>query len=182
MSRCMVLNASYEFLAIEDRWIDALGLVLSGKAVPLEEYPDVVRSQHCTFRMPAVVMMRYHVKTLRKRHLFNVPTRKAVFIRDGFVCQYCGVKVSMTTGTRDHVIPRSRGGPDTLTNVVTACRACNVSKDDRTPDEVGMKLNSRPRSLSEDEKIQCLLKLVRAKERNAWMACLRRLGLGLWAA
>jgi 5-methylcytosine-specific restriction endonuclease McrA len=182
MSRCMVLNASYEFLAIEDRWIDALGLVLSGKAVPLEEYPDVVRSQHCTFRLPAVVMMRYHVKTLRKRHLFNVPTRKAVFIRDGFTCQYCGVKVTMATGTRDHVIPRSRGGPDTLTNVVTACRSCNVSKDDRTPDEMGMTLSARPRSLSEEEKIQCLLKLVRAKERNAWMACLRRLGLGLWAA
>ena len=57
MSRCMVLNASYEFLTIEERWIDALGLVLAGKAVPLEEYPDVVRSQHCSFRLPAVVMI-----------------------------------------------------------------------------------------------------------------------------
>jgi 5-methylcytosine-specific restriction endonuclease McrA len=182
MSRCMVLNASYEFLAIEEHWIDALGLVLSGKAVPLEEYPEVVRSQHCAFRLPAVVLMRYHVKTLRRRQVFNVPTRKTVFIRDGFECQYCGTRVSMTTGTRDHVIPRCRGGPDTMLNVVTACRSCNVRKDDRLPDEVGMVLRNRPRMLSEDEKIQCLIKLVRAKERNAWMTCLRRLGLGLWAA
>jgi 5-methylcytosine-specific restriction endonuclease McrA len=182
MSRCMVLNASYEFLAIEEHWIDALGLVLSGKAVPLEEYPDVVRSQHCTFRLPAVVLMRYQVKTLRRRQVFNVPTRKAVFIRDGFACQYCGTRVSMTTGTRDHVIPRSRGGPDIMQNVVTACRACNVRKDDRMLEEVGMSLTSRPRPLTEEEKIQCLIKLVRAKERNAWMGCLRRLGLGLWAA
>ena len=182
MTRCMVLDVSYGFLTIEERWIDALGLVLTGKAVPLEEYPDVVRSQHCTFHLPAVVLMRYHVKTQRRRHLFHQPTRRAVFIRDGFVCQYCGTKVSMTTGTRDHVIPRSRGGPDTLLNVVTACRTCNVRKDDRTPDEVGMKLANRPRLLSEEEKLQCLLKLVRAKERNAWMACLRRLGLELWAA
>lgn len=182
MSRCMVLNASYEFLAIEEHWIDALGLVLSGKAVPLEEYPDVVRSQRCTFRLPAVVLMRYQVKTLRRRQVFNVPTRKAVFIRDAFECQYCGSKVSMTTGTRDHVIPRSRGGPDTMLNVVTACRSCNVRKDDKLPDEVGMALRNRPRALTEDEKIQCLIKLVRAKERNAWMGCLRRLGLGLWAA
>jgi 5-methylcytosine-specific restriction endonuclease McrA len=178
----MVLNASYEFLAIEEQWIDALGLVLSGKAVSLEEYPDVVRSQHCTFRLPAVVLMRYHVKTLRRRQVFNVPNRKTVFIRDGFACQYCGIRVSMATGTRDHVIPRSRGGPDTMLNVVTACRACNVRKDNHTPDEIGMKLNVRPRTLTEEENIQCLIKLVRAKERNAWLACLRRLGLGLWAA
>lgn len=182
MSRCMVLNASYEFLAIEEHWIDALGLVLSGKAVPLEEYPDVVRGQRHTFRLPAVVLMRYQVKTLRRRQVFNVPTRKAVFIRDAFECQYCGTRISMTTGTRDHVIPRSRGGPDTMLNVVTACRACNVRKDDKLPDEVGMTLRNRPRALTEDEKIQCLIKLVRAKERNAWMGCLRRLGLGLWAA
>ena len=182
MSRCMVLNASYEFLAIEEHWIDALGLVLSGKAVSLEEYPDVVRSQHATFHLPAVVLMRYQVKTLRRRQVFNVPTRKAVFIRDGFECQYCGTRISMTTGTRDHVIPRSRGGPDTMQNVVTACRACNARKDDRMLGEVAMTLRNRPRTLSEDEKIQCLIKMVRAKERNAWLGCLRRLGLGLWAA
>ena len=182
MSRCMVLNASYEFLAIEEHWIDALGLVLSGKAVSLEEYPDIVRSQHCTFHLPAVVLMRYQVKTVRRRQVFNVPNRKAVFIRDNFECQYCGTRVSMTTGTRDHVIPSSRGGPDTMLNVVTACRKCNVRKDNRTPEEIGMTLKNRPRALTEDEKIQCLLKLVRVKERNAWLACLQRLGLGLWAA
>ncbi len=182
MSRCMVLNASYEFLAIEEQWIGALGLILSGKAVSLEEYPDVVRSQHCTFRLPAVVLMRYHVKTVRRRQVFNVPNRKTVFIRDGFMCQYCGVRVSMATGTRDHVIPRSRGGSDSMLNVVTCCRSCNIRKDNHTPDEAGMKLANRPRTLTEDEKIQCVIKLVRAKERNAWLTCLRRLGLSLWAA
>jgi hypothetical protein len=72
MSRCMVLNASYEFLSIEEQWIDALSLVLSGKAISLEEYPDVVRSQHCTFHLPAVLLMRYQVKTQRRRQIFNV--------------------------------------------------------------------------------------------------------------
>ena len=69
-----------------------------------------------------------------------------------------------------------------MLNVVTACRKCNVRKDNRTPEEIGMTLKNRPRALTEDEKIQCLLKLVRVKERNAWLACLQRLGLGLWAA
>ncbi|MBA3686139.1 MAG: HNH endonuclease [Planctomycetes bacterium] len=180
--RCMVLNSSFEFLAIEERWIDALSLVLAGKATPLEHYPEVVRSQHCQFNLPAVVIMRYQVKTLRRRPLFNAPTRKAVFIRDNFECQYCGVRISMSAGTRDHVMPRSRGGADTLANVVTACRSCNFRKDNRTPEEAGLTLRRKPGPLSDEEKVQCLLKTVRTKERAAWITCLRRLGIALWAA
>jgi 5-methylcytosine-specific restriction endonuclease McrA len=182
MSRCMVLNASYEFLTIQERWIDALSLVIQGKAMALEHYPEVVRSAYDTWPLPAVLVMRYQVQTHRRRHLFDSPTRRAVFIRDGFRCQYCGVKISLTNGTRDHVIPRSRGGPDTLANVVTACRPCNTRKDDRTPEEAGMELMNRPRTLSDDEKLQCLLKTVRTRERATWLECLRRHGIALWAA
>ena len=57
MSRCLVLNASYEYLSISDKWIDALGLVLTKKATPIEEYTDIVRSQRTAFRLPAVVVM-----------------------------------------------------------------------------------------------------------------------------
>jgi 5-methylcytosine-specific restriction endonuclease McrA len=182
MTRCLVLNASYEYLAVAERWIDALTLVLAGKAVPIEHYPDTVRSAHASFQLPAVVVMRRQVRTQRRRRLFDAPTRKAVFVRDGFACQYCGARLSMATGTRDHVVPRSRGGADSLGNVVAACRACNARKDARTPHEAGMPLRSQPRALSDDEKIQCLLKTVRAKERTAWLDCLRRNGIALWAA
>jgi 5-methylcytosine-specific restriction endonuclease McrA len=177
----MVLNASYEFLTVIERWIDALGLVITGKAVPLENYPDLVRSQRLAFHLPAVVVMRYQVRTQRRRQLFDAPSRKAVFIRDGFRCQYCGLRVSMRTGTRDHVMPRSRGGADTLSNVVTACVPCNTRKDNRTPSEANMPLLNGPRSLSEEDKIRCLLKVVRSEERQTWMSCLRRHGITLWA-
>ncbi|MBA3845839.1 MAG: HNH endonuclease [Planctomycetes bacterium] len=182
MTRCMVLNASYEFLTIEERWIDALSLVLAGKATALAHYDEVVRSQHASCALPAVVVMRYQVRTQRRRRLFDAPSRKAVFIRDGFVCQYCDARVSMSTGTRDHVIPRSRGGADTLTNVVAACRACNARKADQTPTEAGLELRAKPRALSEDDKLRCLLRTVRAKERTTWTSCLRRHGITLWAA
>jgi 5-methylcytosine-specific restriction endonuclease McrA len=182
MTRCLVLNASYEYLSITERWIDALSLVIAGKATPIEHYPDVVRSARASYRLPAVVVMRHQVRAKRRRRLFDAPTRKAVFIRDGFACQYCGTRLSMNTGTRDHVLPRSRGGPDTLANVVAACRSCNGRKDDRTPLEAGMVLRSQPRSLTDEEKIQCLLKTVRAKERLTWLDCLRRNGIALWAA
>src|SRR4051812_2952877 len=100
MSRCMVLNNSYEFLSITEHWMDALCLVIGGKATPIEHYPEVVRSQHCAFNLPAVVVMSRHVRTHRRRRLFDSPTRQAVFIRDGFQCQYCGARISMGTGTR----------------------------------------------------------------------------------
>ncbi len=70
----------------------------------------MVRSQHCAFQLPAVVVMRRHVRTARLRRLFDAPTHQAVFIRDGFACQYCGARLSMLSGTRDHVVPLSRRG------------------------------------------------------------------------
>jgi 5-methylcytosine-specific restriction endonuclease McrA len=182
MSRCLVLNADYGYLAIEDRWIDALGLVLSGKAEALETYPEVVRSQYLTIPLPAVVVMRYMVRSRRRRGIFESASKTVVFTRDDFTCQYCGVRVGMRSGTRDHVFPRSRGGGDTLSNVVTACQACNSRKEDRTPDEAGMRLSRPPRGLTEEEKLLCLLKTVRTRERAVWQACLRRHGITLWTS
>lgn len=180
MSRCLVLNANYEYLAIEERWIDALGLVVAGKVDVLEAYPEVVRSQFLTLPLPAVVVMRYIVRTRRRRAIFDSASKSVVFTRDDFTCQYCGVRVSMASGTRDHVIPRSRGGPDILSNVVTACRACNMRKGSRTPLESGMIPAHAPRGLNEEEKLFCLLKTVRTRERAIWQACLRRHGITLW--
>ena len=182
MTRCLVLNASYEFLSIHERWIDALSLVISGKALAIELYPDVVRAERVSFQLPAVVVMRRQVRAQRRRRLFDSPSRKAVLIRDDFRCQYCGARLALASGTRDHVIPRSRGGADTLLNVVAACRACNTRKGDRTPAEAGMPLRAAPRALSDEEKLRCLLKTVRSRERTVWLECLRRLGLTLWAA
>ncbi len=180
MHRCLVLNANYEYLAVLDHWIDALGLVLTEKVHSLADYQQVVRSQHQSFALPAVVVMRTQVWTRRRRAIFEVPAKAIVFARDGFACQYCGCRVSMRTGTRDHVQPRSRGGRDSLSNVVTACAPCNTRKDARTPAEAGMPLRSQPRALSEEEKLTCLLRCVRRDERDAWLSCLRTNGISLW--
>ena len=63
-----------------------------------------------------------------------------VLRRDRFRCAYCG----RTASTRDHVLPRSRGGPTTWLNLVAACAPCNGRKRDRTPAEAGMRLGVRP--------------------------------------
>lgn len=182
MHRCLVLNANFEYLAVLDHWIDALGLVLTEKVDSLANYDRVVRSQHEAFPVPAVVVMRHLVRTRRRRAVFEIPVKGIVFARDGFTCQYCGCKVSLRTGTRDHVHPRSRGGRDHLANIVTACAPCNLRKDARTPTEAGMPLRSQPRTLTEEEKLTCLLRCVRREERDIWLACLRTHGIPLWTS
>lgn len=69
---------------------------------------------------------------------------RALFLRDRDTCMYCGKRFSVRALTRDHVLPRSRGGEDTWTNVTTACLACNGRKGNRTPEEAGMALLAVP--------------------------------------
>lgn len=60
--------------------------------------------------------------------------RATVFDRDGFTCRYCGEEASRAPQC-DHAVPLSRGGKSVLANLVTACKACNSGKKDRTPEE-----------------------------------------------
>ena len=69
-------------------------------------------------------------------------TRKEVFLRDGHICQYCGVKTKDLT--IDHVVPRHRGGKHTWENLVSACRTCNHRKGAKTLDEARMTLLRQP--------------------------------------
>lgn len=67
-------------------------------------------------------------------------TNKTLFRRDCNMCAYCGRTFSFDNLTRDHVLPRSRGGLDNWTNMVTCCGKCNRLKANKTPDESGMEL------------------------------------------
>ncbi len=77
------------------------------------------------------------------RHLQPLPLghdNARLFRRDRDVCAYCGEHFDRKRLTRDHIVPRARGGRNVWTNVVTACRACNTRKACRTPDEARMPL------------------------------------------
>lgn len=60
--------------------------------------------------------------------------------RDRMICAYCGDPITHDDLTRDHVLPRARGGKDVWTNVVVAHRSCNMRKACRTPEEARMPL------------------------------------------
>lgn len=66
--------------------------------------------------------------------------RDILYVRDRYLCAYCGNRVLPHKLTIDHIFPKSRGGKNIWTNAVTACKPCNHYKADRTPEEAGMTL------------------------------------------
>ncbi len=69
-----------------------------------------------------------------KGRWIRVEKRLAIYVRDGFACAYCGTSLRNAAPadvTLDHLLPRSAGGTNDATNLVTACRSCNSSRQDR---------------------------------------------------
>ena len=100
----LVLNQNYEPLNVCNAR-RALVLVGGGKAEVVEEADSVLRTVARAFRIPSVIRMRYFIR--RPRPLARL-SRREVFARDQFTCQYCNKRSSELT--LDHVIPRRRGG------------------------------------------------------------------------
>jgi 5-methylcytosine-specific restriction endonuclease McrA len=138
MRSALVLNATYEPLSVVPSRRAAC-LVLADKADVVEDDGTVLRSASLELPNPLVIRLRYMVKV--PFHRRTSLSRRAVFARDEHCCQYCGGFADSI----DHVMPRSRGGQHAWDNVAAACRPCNLSKRDRTPDEAGMRLARPPR-------------------------------------
>ena len=137
MARALVLNASYEPMSVVPTR-RAVVLVLRERADVLATNGALWRSEHLEMASPSVVRLRRYVAIPYAR---RVPlTRRAVFIRDDFTCQYCGRRAE----NLDHVVPKMQGGGHTWDNVVACCRRCNTKKGGRTPSQAGLRLRRRP--------------------------------------
>lgn len=156
----LLLNSGGEFLGVVP-WQTAIGDVVVGNVHVLREYDRTVRSQYLEMRVPAVIKEVHHVAT-RWEHIFRIShSAKNVFIRDLFVCQYCGFQCTRDKYSQkelrakprlylklpemDHVIPKSKGGLDTWENTVTSCRRCNHRKSNHMLSDTSMRLRSIPR-------------------------------------
>lgn len=130
---------------------DALKAVINGKAIALAEYNIRVRSVRQEFQLPSVIALtEYHKVPAGLPPL----SRRNIYIRDGFRCQYCTITLPPDELTLDHVIPRAKGGKLTWTNTVSCCRSCNVKKSDHLPEDLprlGMRLRSVPRAPTHHE-------------------------------
>ncbi len=135
----LVLNYTFEPLHFTNAK-RAITLLLSGKAESVEASPRVIRSPSTAFPLPAVIRLAVYIrKPFLDRVAFN---KKNILRRDGYTCQYCNRRGDRLTV--DHVLPRSRGGETTWTNVVAACLKCNLRKGNRLLEEAGMRLIREP--------------------------------------
>jgi len=136
--RVLVLNLDHSPLTVCSVQRAFLLLYLD-KAQLVNQVSDMfLRTVTRSFPMPAVIKLVRYV---------NIPyksvelTRQNIFKRDDFECKYCGTNNNLTL---DHLVPRSKGGRSTWTNLVTACKTCNAKKGDYTPEQMGMNLKQEP--------------------------------------
>lgn len=138
-TQVLVLNLNYEPLNVCS-FRRALGLVFLDKATVIETNGKMLRSERLTMQMPSVVRLNYQVK---RPHPKLRLSRRSIFARDNFTCQYCGKQTSPLT--IDHVVPRNKGGAHTWENLVCSCIQCNNGKGNRTPTAAGLKLSNSPK-------------------------------------
>lgn len=147
-TKCVVLNATYEPITIVSSK-RALILYLEGKAMIVEEHPElVVRSPNQTFPVPTSIVLKHFVKGRMAFRSKAILTQRNMFIRDQYTCQYCGRNKQQLKSseflTRDHIIPRHHGGKDIWENVVTCCNSCNNKKAYHLLEELDMVLLKKP--------------------------------------
>lgn len=140
MLSSLVLNATYEPMSIVSG-LRAVNLILSEKAVSVDDSKKLIRSQHVQMPLPHVVKLNYYVK--RAHQNSTVPfSRRGVLVRDNFQCVYCGRKAE----TIDHVVPKSAPhyGANSYENCVASCFTCNSKKGNKTLKEAGYVLRVKP--------------------------------------
>jgi 5-methylcytosine-specific restriction endonuclease McrA len=110
--------------------------------LPVRPYDDYVNTPNRVFRVPPIVVYANFKHIIHKQMLF--PTKNNIWKRDNYTCAYTGKKLTRDEVSVDHIIPKSRGGKNTWENLITAQKAINVFKADRTPQEAGLELLFKP--------------------------------------
>ena len=138
MSSVLVLNFDYTPLNVTTI---KRGFVLvdKGKAEIIKSDDESpIYSGYKKYVRPLIIRLlkyiKHHTRTLRAN-------RNRIYKRDNYQCVYCGSNKSLTL---DHVVPKSRGGKNEWTNLVTSCFKCNLKKSNRTPEEAKMQMKHKP--------------------------------------
>ena len=143
VGRVLVLNATYEPINV-CTVRRAVVLLLKDKAEVIEHANWALHSATTSLARPIVIRLVSYVRIPRDTHRRKI-TRRAVFARDRWTCQYCGSRSNLTV---DHVVPRSKGGASSWENIVASCAPCNRRKGNALPRQAGMRLQRQPRSPS----------------------------------
>lgn len=137
MSNVLVLNYDYTPLNITSI---RRGFVLvdKGKAEIIKSDENPIVTGYKTFVRPLIIRLlnyiKHKTKTIRA-------SRTRIYKRDNYQCVYCGSNKELTL---DHVVPKSKGGGNEWTNLVTSCFKCNLKKGSKSPEEARMVMRQKP--------------------------------------
>ncbi len=134
----LVLNSNFEPIHVCG-FQRAIGLMLSEKATLILNGRGMIKTATTSFPIPSVIRLSRMVHPPRPKVALS---RREIFRRDHFTCQYCGKVTPFLTV--DHVIPKHLGGTHRWTNLVAACSVCNHRKGGRSLSETNMKLLRQP--------------------------------------
>ena len=131
----LVLNADFRPLSYYPLsiwcWQDAVKSVFLDRVSIVSNYKRKIRSPSFEMNLPSVIALKNFIQPSKNPNF----TRFNVFLRDKFMCQYCGSKEDLTF---DHFVPRSKGGLTTWNNVITACSSCNLKKSNKLHQDIKM--------------------------------------------
>jgi 5-methylcytosine-specific restriction endonuclease McrA len=111
--------------------------------LPVRPWDLSIHSCKLNVRVPTVVVAKHYNKVPLKTWK-GKPSKDAIYIRDGGVCQYTGEILDKKIATLDHVLPKSRGGSDDWTNLALTSKELNSAKGNRLNSEIGLKLIKQP--------------------------------------
>ncbi|CAB9515811.1 HNH endonuclease [Seminavis robusta] len=152
----LILNADYQpmsYLPLSvSHWQEAVKLIFSGKVAVVDVYEGVtIRAASIEVPLPSVIALNEYVPQCSHKPAF---TRRNVFLRDEYTCQYCNDPFTTKDLSIDHVVPRSMGGVLNWENAVTSCLKCNGRKGSMLLSDlksVGMRLQTKPRAPTRHE-------------------------------
>ena len=136
-----VLNNSYE--CVSRTSFERAHQLIERRSAEVVKWSDqTIRTATRILRVPLMIRIFKYVRAFGRTMKFS---KRFVWERDDFICQYCGKRITSKKDLEtDHIYPESRGGREVYENMVTACRPCNQKKADRTPQEAGMRLRRDP--------------------------------------
>ncbi len=109
--------------------------------LPYDENQQYINTTNKKIRVPKIIILAKYNKVPQRRPRLS---KRNIWLRDNFTCQYTGKRIKKSEGNIDHVIPRSKGGKTDWSNLVIACKEINQLKADRTPEQAGLKLIKPP--------------------------------------
>jgi len=119
------------------KWEDWINL-------PVRAWDLSINSVYMTIRVPTVIISTTYAKMPLKRFLTR-PSKDAIYNRDEGICQYTGKKITRRDASVDHIIPKSKGGEDSWTNLVLCSKEVNLKKGNKSNKEIGLKLMKEPK-------------------------------------